>query len=282
MQVRHVPFGDALGMAERGEIADAKSVVGMLLADRRAAPRQRRTAVTRSVVDSRDRHDRAAALRRGVPVVDAHREGTFGEHARRLPAGPARLRRLARRPRQPTSSASMPGAADRVRQRPAGGAARRPSTIARQLAALRMLHRYLAVEGVRSDDPTADLEGVRVPAGLPKPLTEDEVDRASSASAQPTTPVGRRDLALLELLYATGARISEATGLSDRRHRRRRATGAAVRQGSEGTDRAVRVVSSRCPRATGSPRTAGPRWYRSDGAGATMPKRCSSTPAAVG
>ncbi|MEO1059048.1 MAG: site-specific tyrosine recombinase XerD [Actinomycetota bacterium] len=87
------------------------------------------------------------------------------------------------------------------------------STIARQLAAIRMLHRYLAVEGHRGDDPTVDLEGVRVPAGLPKPLSEDEVERLLAATP-PIDPAGRRDLALLELLYATGARISEAVGLS--------------------------------------------------------------------
>ncbi|MEM8618303.1 MAG: site-specific tyrosine recombinase XerD [Actinomycetota bacterium] len=87
------------------------------------------------------------------------------------------------------------------------------STLARQLAAIRMLHRFLAIESYRSDDPTADLEGVRVPTGLPKPLTEDEVERLLAAAA-PNDPPGRRDLALLELLYATGARISEAVGLS--------------------------------------------------------------------
>jgi integrase/recombinase XerD len=44
-----------------------------------------------------------------------------------------------------------------------------PATVARELAAIRMLHRFLADEGIRADDPTADIQGVRVPAGLPKP-----------------------------------------------------------------------------------------------------------------
>lgn len=87
------------------------------------------------------------------------------------------------------------------------------STIARQLAAIRMLHRYLAVEGERRDDPAADLEGVRVPSGIPKPLTEEQVTSLIDAVLV-TEPVHRRDLALIELLYATGARISEAVGLS--------------------------------------------------------------------
>ena len=95
-------------------------------------------------------------------------------------------------------------------RRAAGGA---PSSVARQLAAIRMLHRFLAEEGIRPDDPTADIEGVRVPAGIPHPLSEDEVASLLAAPA-PNEPAGLRDRALLELLYATGARISEACGLS--------------------------------------------------------------------
>jgi integrase/recombinase XerD len=98
-----------------------------------------------------------------------------------------------------------------VGERRASGAA--TSSIARQLAAVRMLHRYLAVEGERRDDPAADLEGVRVPAGLPKPLTESQVASLIDAVVV-TEPIHRRDLALIEFLYATGARISEAVGLS--------------------------------------------------------------------
>ena len=60
-----------------------------------------------------------------------------------------------------------------VGERRASGAA--TSSVARQLAAIRMLHAYLALEGERRDDPAADLEGVRVPSGIPKPLSEAEV-----------------------------------------------------------------------------------------------------------
>jgi integrase/recombinase XerD len=100
---------------------------------------------------------------------------------------------------------------DFVAARRASGSA--ASSVARQLAAVRMLHRYLVTEGERRDDPTADLEGVRVPAGLPKPLSEAEVTSLLDAVVG-HDPVARRDRALLELLYATGARISEACGLS--------------------------------------------------------------------
>ncbi|HSL73496.1 MAG TPA: site-specific tyrosine recombinase XerD [Ilumatobacteraceae bacterium] len=98
-----------------------------------------------------------------------------------------------------------------VGERRVSGAA--SSSVARQIAAVRMLHRYLAVEGVRLDDPTAELAGVRVPAGIPKPLTEEQVTSLLDAVVV-TEPIHRRDLALIELLYATGARISEAVGLS--------------------------------------------------------------------
>lgn len=88
-----------------------------------------------------------------------------------------------------------------------------PSSVARQLAAIRNFHRFLVAEGHRSDDPTADLDGVRVPAGLPKALSESEVQSLIDAVVG-EHPVALRDRALLELLYATGARVSEACGVS--------------------------------------------------------------------
>ena len=98
-----------------------------------------------------------------------------------------------------------------VQGRRASGAA--PSSVARQLAAIRMLHRFMAEEGVRPDNPSADVEGVRVPAGIPHPLTEAEVGALLDVVVA-TDPASLRDRALLEFLYATGARISEACDLS--------------------------------------------------------------------
>lgn len=86
-------------------------------------------------------------------------------------------------------------------------------SVARQFAAVRMLHKYLAIEGDRPDDPAALVDGVKVPSGLPKPLREDEVERLI-ASITGDDSFARRDRALVEFLYATGARISEACGLS--------------------------------------------------------------------
>lgn len=87
------------------------------------------------------------------------------------------------------------------------------STVARQIAAIRMLHRYLATEQFRPDDPTARIDGVRVPSGIPKPLSEANVTSLLDAVVG-NDPLHRRDRALLELLYATGARVSEVVGLS--------------------------------------------------------------------
>jgi integrase/recombinase XerD len=106
---------------------------------------------------------------------------------------------------------SGPDLVELVDDRRRAGAA--PSSIARQLAAIRMLHRYLVLEGDRDDDPTADLEGVKVPSGIPKPLSEEEVLSVLDAVTG-TDAVSRRDRALLELLYGTGARVSEVCGLS--------------------------------------------------------------------
>lgn len=113
------------------------------------------------------------------------------------------------------------------------GAGSAPSSVARQLAAVRMLHRFMAEEGMRDDDPSADVEGVRVPAGIPHPLTEAEVEQLLAAVVG-DDPVSLRDRALLEFLYATGARISEACGLSlgdlDRDHRLVRLFGKGAKE----------------------------------------------------
>jgi integrase/recombinase XerD len=90
---------------------------------------------------------------------------------------------------------------------------RAPSSVARALVAVRTLHRFLADEGRASVDPGAFVAPPKVPQGLPKPLTEDEVRSLLDAVTGPD-PVACRDRALLELLYGTGARISEACGLS--------------------------------------------------------------------
>lgn len=97
-----------------------------------------------------------------------------------------------------------------ARMSAAGASAR---TAARKLSALRQFHRFLLREGVRADDPTALLESPRLPKPLPKYLSEAEVDGLLAAAG--ARPPGQRLLlvAALEILYATGLRVSELLAL---------------------------------------------------------------------
>ncbi len=81
------------------------------------------------------------------------------------------------------------------------------------MTSVRGLHRWLVAEGVRSEDPTADVETDRVPKRLPKALREDEINALLEAT-RGSTPAERRDLAIIETLYGTGMRISECVQLS--------------------------------------------------------------------
>ncbi len=88
----------------------------------------------------------------------------------------------------------------------------KPSTIARTLAAVRSFHRFCLEEGLAVVDPAEDVGAPRVPQGIPKALSEAEVEGLLGAVAG-DDPRARRDRAILELLYASGARISELVGL---------------------------------------------------------------------
>ncbi|MEM8885880.1 MAG: tyrosine recombinase [Planctomycetota bacterium] len=88
---------------------------------------------------------------------------------------------------------------------------RAETTIARRFACLRSFYRFLAVEGLCDKNPTETLDAPRRWRTLPRVLGADVLDRLL-ASIPVDTELGRRDRALLELLYATGARVSEVTG----------------------------------------------------------------------
>lgn len=88
-----------------------------------------------------------------------------------------------------------------------------PRTVARRLSSLRQFYRFLFAEDVRSDDPTSGIDSPRQGRTLPKILSEDEVARLLAAARAWPGDDGPRVVALLELLYATGLRISELIGL---------------------------------------------------------------------
>jgi integrase/recombinase XerD len=86
------------------------------------------------------------------------------------------------------------------------------TSLARLQSSVRGWHRFLAREGIETDDPSGRLRPPKAPRRLPKALTIDQVERLLAAPSA-EEPLGIRDRALLELLYATGARVSEAIDL---------------------------------------------------------------------
>ncbi len=99
---------------------------------------------------------------------------------------------------------------DYISWRVDGGA--KPRSTARQLSSFRRFYRYLLREGVISVDPTAEIAMPKIGRSLPQSLSEDEVD-ALLAAPNVSEPLGNRDRAMLELLYATGLRVSELINL---------------------------------------------------------------------
>jgi integrase/recombinase XerD len=87
------------------------------------------------------------------------------------------------------------------------------STVARSLSAVRGFHRFLVEEGLSPTDPTVDAPGIATADLLPKALSEEETERLLGAVVG-TGPAIWRDRALLEVLYGTGARVSEVVGLN--------------------------------------------------------------------
>ncbi|MEE8119259.1 MAG: site-specific tyrosine recombinase XerD [Gammaproteobacteria bacterium] len=88
----------------------------------------------------------------------------------------------------------------------------RPRSTARQLSSIRRFYRYLLRENKIHEDPTAQIAMPKIGRSLPKSLSESEVD-ALLAAPDVTDPVGLRDRTMLELLYATGLRVSELVQL---------------------------------------------------------------------
>ena len=87
------------------------------------------------------------------------------------------------------------------------------STVARKVAAIKSFFHYLVERGELQDDPTATLDSPKVRKRLPKAVSAEDIDRLLKAPAREQTPKALRDRALLELLYATGLRVTEVVSL---------------------------------------------------------------------
>ena len=89
----------------------------------------------------------------------------------------------------------------------------RDTTTARKIAAIKSFFGYLMAEGHISDDPTESLGSPRIGRSLPKFLTADDVTSLLDVAGKAGTPESKRDATILELLYATGLRVSELVSL---------------------------------------------------------------------
>ena len=88
-----------------------------------------------------------------------------------------------------------------------------PRTLARRISAMRQFYKFLLLEGVRQDDPTAELDTPRLGRPLPKILSETEIKSLIDAAQNWPGEEGVRLSCVLELLYATGLRVSELVTL---------------------------------------------------------------------
>jgi integrase/recombinase XerD len=146
------------------------------------------------------------------------------------------------------------------------------SSLARRLSAIRQFYRFLYAEGHRRDDPSAILEGPKRGRPLPKVLSVAEVDRliatarqAAEIPAQPGRPAERlraqRLLCLIELIYATGLRISELIALPAARRDER----MLIVRGKGGKERLVplnsaAIAAMRAYRAAVTEAGGAPKW----------------------
>ena len=87
------------------------------------------------------------------------------------------------------------------------------STIARKVAAIKSFFHFLVSEGLVAEDQTSSLDSPKVKKRLPRTLTGDDVERLLAAPLRENGPKAQRDIALLELLYATGMRVTELVSL---------------------------------------------------------------------
>ncbi|AOZ50153.1 site-specific tyrosine recombinase XerD [Chromobacterium vaccinii] len=123
------------------------------------------------------------------------------------------LSKLAARLAEQGATLEAAGPADLERALLAGVASEKPATRARLISALRRYCQHLLRSGIRSDDPSARLASPKRGQRLPKSLSEVDVEALLDAP-DTETPLGLRDRAMLEVLYASGLRVSELVGMT--------------------------------------------------------------------
>ena len=89
-----------------------------------------------------------------------------------------------------------------------------PATVARKVAAVKSFFEFMVNDGALRNDPTENLSSPKVGKSLPKPLSVAEIEALLSAPAKISSPEAKRDMAMIELLYACGMRVSELISLN--------------------------------------------------------------------
>lgn len=89
-----------------------------------------------------------------------------------------------------------------------------PATVARKVAAVKSFFEFMVNDGALRNDPTENLSSPKVGKSLPKPLSVAEIEALLSAPAKLSSPEAKRDVAMIELLYACGMRVSELISLN--------------------------------------------------------------------
>lgn len=140
-------------------------------------------------------------------------DNTSAAYRRDLARYVAHLEGRGRRELREVTEADVEEYAGALASGEATGRAMSVASVARAVAAVRGLHRFALLEGRVPADVAASVRAPARPRRLPKAISVDEVARLLDAAGVGDGPLPLRDRAILELLYSTGARISEATGL---------------------------------------------------------------------
>lgn len=148
------------------------------------------------------------AVERGASVH------TLGAYRRDLQRYAAYLRGLGRTRVPDVTEADVAGYVEVLRTGADTGSVLSPSSAGRAVVAVRGWHRFAAGEGMSPTDPAVDVRPPAMVKRLPKAISVDDVTRLLEAASVGEGPVPLRDRALLEVLYGTGSRISEAVGLA--------------------------------------------------------------------